>query len=227
MSPQEMQLLENFLNQLSQARVESKDAQADAMISAAVARQPDAAYLLVQRALMLDQALANARAQISALQNELQAARSSTASGSASGSFLDSANAWGHGATARPTTQPAYAPSAPAPAPSAPSAQAAVGSRPGFLGGFGSTLGNIATTAAGVAGGALLFQGIENLFHHNSGSSFFSQPAMGPMPSETIVNNFYESVAPSANDLAPSSDSDFLDADFDGSDYSGDDTSYV
>lgn len=39
-------------------------------------------------------------------------------------------------------------------------------------------LGNIAATAAGVAGGAFLFQGIENLMsHHRSGSGFLDQPA--------------------------------------------------
>ncbi|RGA57306.1 DUF2076 family protein, partial [Klebsiella pneumoniae] len=68
MSPQEQQALENFLAQLTQARVGAKDPQAEARILDAVARQPDAAYLLVQRAMLLDQALASAQAQIATLQ---------------------------------------------------------------------------------------------------------------------------------------------------------------
>ncbi|HEX7636027.1 MAG TPA: DUF2076 family protein, partial [Noviherbaspirillum sp.] len=86
MTPQETQVLDNFLTQLVQARVGAKDPQAEAMIATALAKQPDAAYLLVQRALLLDQALASAKAQISSLQNELQAVRSSNNAGS---SFFD------------------------------------------------------------------------------------------------------------------------------------------
>jgi len=44
-----------------------------------------------------------------------------------------------------------------------------------------------------VAGGAFLFQGIENLFHRNSGGGFLGQPAMGTLPTETtVVNNYYD-----------------------------------
>ena len=195
MSPQEMQALENFLNQLTQARAGVKNPQADARIAEAVARQPDAAYLLVQRALLLEQALTAAKEQISTLQSQLQAAQTG-----GSNAFLDPANAWGNGIASRPAAQPSVAavpmptqyqnqnPNPPAPP-----------SRPGFLsGGWGGTLGNIAATAAGVAGGAFLFQGIENLLHHNSGNSlgsgFFPQSAVGQIPAETtIVNNYYGS----------------------------------
>jgi hypothetical protein len=48
-----MQALETFLSQLTQARADGKDPQAAAMIADAAARQPDAAYLLVQRAMLL------------------------------------------------------------------------------------------------------------------------------------------------------------------------------
>jgi hypothetical protein len=83
---------------------------------------------------------------------------------------------------------------APVSVPPPPQAAPAPQPRPGFLsGGLGSTLGGIATTAAGVAGGAFLFQGIENLFHRNSAgaSGFLGQPAAGALPTETVVNNFY------------------------------------
>lgn len=226
MNPQEKQVLENFLNQLVQARVDTKDAQADALITAAITRQPDAAYLLVQRTLMLDQALAAARTQISSLQNELQAARASASpSSSSSGSFLDSANTWGYGASPRQGVSPV----AQAQAMSTPAIpiQPASTPRSSFFGGFGSTLGNIATTAAGVAGGALLFQGIENLFHHNSGSGFFSQSAMGSAPTETIVNNFYEGDTSRDDGFAAQSDSNFLDTDLGNDNFIDDDSSSI
>jgi hypothetical protein len=228
MSPQEMQVLENFLNQLTQARVEAKDAQAETLIAAAVAKQPDAAYLLVQRALLLDQALGSAKAQISSLQNELQAARASGA-GAGSPGFLDS-NAWGNASTSRPASMPPSAAQTMSQATQAVSPQPAATPRSGFLGGFGSTLGNIATTAAGVAGGALLFQGIENLFHHNSGNGFLGQSAIGPMaaaPAETtIINNYYERDIPQDDLRDTGSDGDFTDADWSGDDVV-DDTSFV
>lgn len=185
MNAQENQALQSFLTQLTQANAGAKDPQAETMIAEAVAKQPDAAYLLVQRAMLLDQALASAKAQIASLQNQLQAAQ-----GARSNSFLDAPNTWGHSAPAQPmqpapvmAPTPAQVPSQPIPA-----------SRPSFFSsGLGGTLGNIATTAAGVAGGAFLFQGIENLFHHNSGGGFFSQPAMGALPTENVVvNNYYE-----------------------------------
>ena len=52
MSPQDSQMLHDFLSQLIQARGIQKDPEADALIQRAVAQQPDAAYLLVQSALL-------------------------------------------------------------------------------------------------------------------------------------------------------------------------------
>jgi len=239
MTPQETQALDAFLAQLTQARAAGKDPQAAAMIADAVARQPDAAYLLVQRAMLLDHALATAKAQIATLESQLQAAQ-----GGGNNAFLDP-NAWGahpaRAATPMPTmaTPPQQmpqqmpqqaAPYQPQPAPPP--------SRGGFLsGGFGSTLGSIATTAAGVAGGAMLFQGIENLFHHNSGSGFLGQPVAGMPQSETIVNNYYDNGnspldAPGANWSADAGNAGggdgLLDAGLDdGSFLDDDDSTYV
>lgn len=192
MTPQDVQALEAFLSQLTQARVDTKDPQAAALIADAAARQPDAAYLLVQRSMLLDRALQNAQTQIASLQTQLQAAQA--ASGNGGRGFIDNDNAWGNSAGRIPQPAPAPAPYQPAPQFQPPQYQAAPAqqqARPGFLGGgFGSALGSIATTAAGVAGGAMLFQGIENLFHRGSGGGGFfgGQPATG---SETVVNNFY------------------------------------
>lgn len=225
MSPQEQQALETFLAQLTQARAATKDPQAEARILDAVARQPDAAYLLVQRAMLLDQALASAQAQIATLQSQLQAAQAGRST-----SFMDAASNWGSHANGA-TPAPGYTPQQAAPA-SMPTAAQPMPSQPargGFLsGGLGSTLGSIATTAAGVAGGALLFQGIENLFHHNSGGGFFGQQPMLGGPSETIINNIYEGDSGRSSNLDTSSrDDGLLDTDFSDSDYSDDDSTLI
>ncbi|MCI3207128.1 MULTISPECIES: DUF2076 family protein [Pandoraea] len=262
MNQQELQTLQGFLTQLTQAQAGVKDEQAEALIADAVRRQPDAAYLLVQRALLLDHALVSARAQIATLQSQLQSAQG----GGAHDSFLGGANTWGNagnggyaagaaaptaaagygnaGAGAAPAQAPAQYPTQmQSPAQAQPAPQAAPpAQRSGWLGdGARSTLGSIATTAAGVAGGAFLFQGIESLFHRNSGGGFFGQPAMGGlgsgmMPSETIINNtIYENGngggngGGSDNNFLDTSNSDFSNIDdglMDTGDYD-DDSNYV
>jgi uncharacterized protein len=172
MSPQDTQLLQDFLDQLVKAHGIQKDQEADAMIQRAVAQQPDAAYLLVQRALLVGQALDNAKARIAALEGQLRQAQSGQQGGN--GRFLD-ADTWGNSGAARPAAQPpAYAREAPPPPPPQyqpqyePQYQQP--QRGGFLsGGFGSTLGSIATTAAGVAAGGFLFHGLESMFNRNEG----------------------------------------------------------
>ncbi|MFC5478666.1 DUF2076 domain-containing protein [Massilia suwonensis] len=165
MSPQDSQLLQDFLNQLVQARGLPKDPEAEAMIQKAVAYQPDAAYLLVQRALLQQQALDNAKAEIARLQQQLQG-------GSQRGEFLDP-NAWGNSAG---RGQPAQAYGGQQqPYPQQQYQQPPISSRLGGFfrgggmgGGMGGALGNIASTAAGVAAGAFLFQGLGNLLGHGN-----------------------------------------------------------
>ena len=182
MSPQDSQMLHDFLSQLIQARGIQKDPEADALIQRAVAQQPDAAYLLVQRALLLEQALGNAKDRIAGLESQLQQARSGRKD--EDGRFLD-ADTWGNSGRSQPAqpaqsyqrdvqqpyqAQPQYQPQY-QPQQYQPQYQSAPSS--GFLrGGFGSTLGTIAATAAGVAAGGFLFQGLENMFgHHEHGGS--------------------------------------------------------
>jgi uncharacterized protein len=206
MSPQETQTLQDFLYQLTQVRGIAKDAQAEAMIAAAVAQQPDAAYLLVQRALLMEQALTASKGQVAALQAQLQAVQQ----GAQSPGFLDG-NAWGHAPAApmRPNPAsnfpPAYAP-APQLAQPAPQYQAAPAQSPGFFGGgMGSMLGMVAATAAGVAGGAFLFQGIEHLMNGNGGAGTMHQNGLSsPVENveNTTVNNYYGSDADKSSGLA-------------------------
>ncbi|WP_296223743.1 DUF2076 domain-containing protein [Ralstonia sp. UBA689] len=227
MSPQELQALETFLAQLTQARAGAKDPQAEARILEAAARQPDAAYLLVQRAMLLDQALASAQTQIATLQNQLQAAQAGRST-----SFMDAANNWGsHASSAAPNQGFAPQQAAPMPMPAAAQPAPAQPARSGFLsGGFGSTLGSIATTAAGVAGGAFLFQGIENLFHHNSGGGFLGQQPLMGSPTETVINNYYEGNSGNSNGNTVSRGDNLGlidDTDLSSNDFSDDDSTLI
>jgi len=183
MSPQEMQILQNFLGQLVQVQGVVKDPQAASLINEAVSKQADASYLLVQRALLLEQALANANSQIASLQADLreQQALNATHSQAVPTQFLDpAASSWGNSASSHPlnipsntTTSVTGAPLAAYPATaSAPLAQpAAVSAAPAssFFGNSGGNmLGTVAATAASVAAGAFLFQGISHLMNGNS-----------------------------------------------------------
>ncbi|MBI3286273.1 MAG: DUF2076 family protein [Burkholderiales bacterium] len=154
MSPQEIQVLQNFLEQLIQAPAVGKDAQAQGMINAAFSRQADAGYLLVQRALLQEQALASAHGQIAALQEQLRALQ---AQRSAPSGFLDAAaGAWGNSSrVASPPAAPVYAPPA-------------VAATSGWPGTHAHLLGTVAATAAGVAAGAFLFQGMERWLEHDA-----------------------------------------------------------
>jgi len=175
MSPQDSQMLHDFLSQLIQARGIQKDPEADALIQRAVAQQPDAAYLLVQRALLLEQALNNAKDRIASLENQVRSGQQGD-----DGKFLD-ANSWGNSGRTPPaqsyqrdTQQPYQSQPQNQPQYQQPQYQSAPSS--GFLrggfGGFGGTLGSIAATAAGVAAGGFLFQGLENMFgHHDHGGN--------------------------------------------------------
>lgn len=69
-----------------------------------------------------------------------------------------------------------------------------------------SFLGTAAATAAGIAGGAFLFHGIENLLHHGSGGGFLDSASTSPENVENItINEYY-------NADEPASDSGFDDS---------------
>lgn len=165
MNTQEREQLTRFLQQLTAAQVAQTDSEADTLIREAFLRQPDAAYLLVQRAMLLGHAVEDAQTQITRLQAELAQAQSR----GNNSAFLDP-NAWGSAGAVRnnPATQmPSPTPAATASAPSA----------------WGSgMLGNIATTAAGVVAGGFLFQGISHLMG-NQGSHAATQGAMNGLSS--------------------------------------------
>ena len=70
MTPDERNILQAFLADLTKPASVAKDPEAAQMIQAAVGANPDALYLLVQHAILSDQALHAAQAQIASMQQQ-------------------------------------------------------------------------------------------------------------------------------------------------------------
>ena len=150
MNSEERTQLTRFLQVLGQAQAGPKDPEAEGLIRDAWSRQPDAAYLLVQRVLQLE--------------HEVQAAQKS--------SFVGDANTWGRAPVAAPPpvatqqspTQQSSTPQTPAPA------------SPWGSG----MLGNVAGAAAGVVAGSLLMRGIGGLMGRDSDAGHaITSPMLG------------------------------------------------
>ena len=209
MNLQEREQLTTFLQQLAQAQAGPKDEEAQTMIAGTFARQPDAAYLVVQRALLLDAALQEAQTQMTQLKAQLAQQRPAPASSS----FLD-ATTWGRQPSpvvsspvmSSPPVQAVQGIQAVQPAAFAPASRGF--QAPGFLS-------NMATTAAGVAAGAFLFQGINSLVgsHHNSPLASVSPSSAPAADKDAPANNFLEAPTDAGNSVAYSSAgfSDLLD----------------
>jgi len=179
MTPDERNLLSNFLRDLDQARGGPKDAEAEAMIAQTLSRNPDAAYLLVQHTIMSDQALLAAQKRIAELESQGRGAAPAS-------SFLGG-GPWSQGGQAPPSQTPAPMTSVPqyAPAPASPFS---------LGGGLGSFLRSAGTTAAGVAGGEMLFEGLSGLFggHRGFGGGFGGfGGGYGGAPIENVTVNEY------------------------------------
>jgi len=196
MTPQERDLIQSLLGRLQQQSNQPKDREADELIGRGMAAIPDAPYLLVQTVLIQDMALAEAQNRIKELEQRQSAPAPTSFLGGARGS-VPSTGPWARPAQPAPAApppvwgQPAAAAPQAVPQPMAPLAS------PGASSGF---LRQAATTAAGIAGGALLFEGIRSLFGPHYGSGFMagmpSQPGIG----ETVINNYYDTPAPDAPD---------------------------
>lgn len=232
MNIQERDALNLFLQQLTQAQVAQKDPDADALIAKALAAQPNAGYLLVQRAMQLDYVLQQSQAKVAELQAEIDREKSSSKP-----SFLGDAHAWGRGPATSSTpsatgtsssvsgmpVRPAVAPQA------APAAQAApAGATP-----WGSSImGSVATTAAGVVAGSFLFQGIQGLMGNHgtggaSGNNASAQSAIPQTVNETTVNNYYAN-DPAADQNFQSPSTSYADAsDSFESDFGSDDSDFA
>ena len=204
MNPQERDMLVNFLRQLTLARAGNKDPEAETLIRDAFARQPDAAYLLVQRAMQLEYALDAIKAEADRLKRELEQTRQSTSS-----SFINDPNAWGSKAAAVPPAQSVSVTGQPLPPPSVPNRGAAPAPVAGSSWG-GGMLGNVAATAAGVVAGSFLFQGIQNLMgDHKPPASASSHDTHQAQESHGLVADN------GLNELADADSYDVADSGFD------------
>jgi uncharacterized protein len=203
MNQQEKEALQSFLDELRQVRVQHKDGDAESMIMRAVREQPDAAYLLVQRALLQEQALNTAQQRIAAMQQQLEGTQRGQ-----SGGFFDPTTQWGRSGNA--ISQPRATGHAGRNLADYPRAGYGGGnrnggdggafygmpaSRPGLMGGgMGSFLGSMAGVAAGVAAGSFLYQGIDHLMHHNDyrdnaqASNNAADVSDSPAPSEQFMD---------------------------------------
>jgi hypothetical protein len=152
MNPQEKVQLEQFLQQLNSTQAGAKDSDANTLIAESVKQQPDAAYLLVQRAMGLEMALQVAQKQMAEMQAQIDQANQANMPSSG---FLSGINSWGRAAPAQSTPANAMA------------ARPAAGAAQQSAWGSGM-LGAIATTAVGVVAGSMLYQGIQSMMGHNS-----------------------------------------------------------
>ena len=191
MNPQESALINELFDRVAQTSGQQRDQQAEQLIESKIASTPHAPYILAQSTIILQQAVIAAQAKIAALEKQVAEA-SSQAQG---GSFLSG--------VANLFSPPQTAPTRSVVPPPVPT-QVAAPQGGGFLQ-------NAMATAAGVAGGALLFQGIENLMGHGGGFGGGNQPT-------EVVNNYYTD---GSND--PSQDDGYNVADNDTSDFDGGD----
>jgi hypothetical protein len=230
MTPEERQLLTGLADRIRNAPTQQRDEEAAALIRELVQARPDTAYILAQTTLMQDFALRTAQAQIADLQRQLAEAKQQPTSGG--GSFLGGLFGGGNSSQSVPSAGPWARPQAqayaqPQPAYAQPVYAAPV-LQPSQTSGF---LQSAAQTAVGVAGGMLLFEGMESLFsgHHGGwGGGYGGGPwgggGYGPTENitEVVNNNYYDTPAPGA-DPGYQGDSGFTDTGFDdGSDLGGD-----
>lgn len=156
MENQDRELILGLANRLRQAQPVQKDPEAAQLITQYVGAQPDALYLLVQAVLVQEDALRTAQARIA----ELQAAPPA------------------YGGTPGHAAAPAYAPPQAQPGGGGFMSrvfgqnrdQAAPAGMPQGRSG-GGFLKTAAAAAAGVAGGALLFQGLNDVFGGHEASA--------------------------------------------------------
>lgn len=174
MQQQERDLISGLFDRLKPFETQPRDREAEQFINGFATQQPAAPYLLVQTVLVQEQALKAAQERIAELEAKTEAAPPPAPG------FLGSTpriGPWGASAsTAAPRTSvPSTVPPTRSPL------QAALAPQPQQqqqAAGGGSFLRTAMMTAAGVAGGALLFEGIRGLMGSNSGP-FGQQAAAG------------------------------------------------
>jgi hypothetical protein len=209
MTPQEKELLTTLLDRLRNTPQQAKDPEADALIRQALAAQPDLPYYLVQTVLIQDLSLHQAQQRIADLEKQLADAQQATKPtvGSFLGGLFGQRPPAPAGSGAPPVGPWTRAPQVAAAPPAQPYGQPGYAQQPGYgqpmggaggmmggMGGGGGFLRSAAATAAGVAGGALLFEGISSLFGNHYAGGLMGG-GMTPGLGESVVNNYYGSDA--------------------------------
>lgn len=221
MTPEERSLIDGLFDRMKSAAGQPRDADAEALIARRVQEAPYAPYALAQTVLVQDHALQQAMARIQELEEQVRRAAEpapqpqptsflgglfgggsrSTSVPSTGGRAMplpqqgSGYTSPGYGAPAGGYTSPGYGQQPPAPYPQQPAGPWGGQPRGGFGGGGGGFLQGALTTAAGVAGGALLFQGISSLM---SGGT-------GPI-ADQASSMLGENVVPSSGDLGQMAD---------------------
>jgi hypothetical protein len=194
MNPQEKAQLEQFLQQLNSTQAGTKDSDANALIAESIKQQPDASYLLVQRAMGLEMALQVAQKQMAEMQAKIDQANQAN---KPSSGFLSSINSWGR---ATPTQ------GAPA---NTMAAKPAAGAQPSAWG--SGMLGAIATTAIGVVAGSMLYQGIQSMMGNNStpdAGNGLGHSNAPPDSGQQVAQNYDDSASNYDSDFGGDFDSD-------------------
>ena len=220
MQQQERDLISGLFDRLKPFESQPRDGEAESFIRGLAAQQPAAAYLLVQTVLVQEHALKAAQERIAELEAKAGAVQP------AAGGFLGSApriGPWGAAAAASAPSSEAPPTSVPSTVPSTRSPlQAAVAPQQQPAG--GGFLRTAMATAAGVAGGALLFEGIRGLMGSNPFGQ--QQAAMGgATPPELLPPNASTQQQAFADDQAGAGDFDTAAADDGG--FGGDDDSWA
>lgn len=240
MTPEERQLLNALADRVKNVPSQRKDLEAEQFLRNLVQERPDTPYILAQTVIMQDFALRNAQKQIEDLQRQLSEASQTPQE---SGSFLGGLFGGGSQSPQPPAPSAGSVPRVnplerPAPAPT-PQGYGPANQGYGYGGPQGGPqmqpsqtgdfLRSAASTAAGVAGGALLFQGISSLFsgHHGGllGGDHSGGTPRESLTETTVVNNYGDDKGGAAgesqhlgNDAGGGSNvrGGLLDADYDG-----------
>jgi uncharacterized protein len=214
MTPNEKAMIEDLFNRIRSTALPQRDAEADQLIAAEMARTPGAAYALAQTVLVQDQALRQAADQVKQLQEQAARAQPAQDAGAPQqGSLLSRVGLGGVRPGAVPRTAAQAEPDTPAPQPAF-----------GAAGGGGGFLSGALQTAAGVAGGALLFEGVRSLFGGGGGlGGAFGGLGGGPWGASPTINETVINEAPERGDRSDDRDDDVRDASYDDSDTEADD----
>jgi Uncharacterized protein conserved in bacteria len=180
MTPYERELILSVASRLREAKVQDKDAEAEALIRDEIETQKDSAYVLTQAVILQEHALKKAQERVRALTSELAQVRQHAGASEQRGGFLGGlfgGERRSQPLSARPPANQQYA-----------TPGANVQNAPGQ---FGSFMQSAAAAALGVAGGALLFSGISNLFGNEESTGSAPLIDENTNVSENITNDTF------------------------------------